>query len=57
MGARIFAWLGLIVIGGMLADAIAHPLGTSALGGVLNSTLGTAGNITQGVHTTLAPGQ
>jgi hypothetical protein len=47
----------LVIIAGMLADAIGHPAGTSALGGVLNSTLGTAGNITQGVHTTLAPGQ
>jgi hypothetical protein len=33
----------------MLADAIAHPAGTSALGSVVNGTLGTAGNIVSGV--------
>jgi uncharacterized membrane protein YeaQ/YmgE (transglycosylase-associated protein family) len=51
VGAKVFAWLSLIIIGGMLADAIAHPAGTAAVGSVFNSTLGTAGNIVGGVTT------
>ena len=51
MGAKVFAWLSLIIIGGMLADAIAHPAGTAAVGQVFNATLGTAGNIASGIST------
>lgn len=49
MGAKLIAAVSLVIIGGMLADAIAHPAGTSALGSVVNGTLGTAGNIVSGV--------
>jgi len=49
VGAKLVGWLSLVIIGGMLADAIAHPAGTAAVGSVLNSTLGTAGNIVTGV--------
>jgi len=33
----------------MLADALAHPAGTAAVGQVFNATLGTAGNIASGI--------
>jgi hypothetical protein len=49
LGARGFAWLSLIIIGGMLADALAHPTGGAAVGAVANNTLQTAGNIASGV--------
>lgn len=49
MGAKLVGWFSLVIIGVMLADAIAHPAGTAAVGSVLNSTLGTAGNIVTGV--------
>lgn len=49
MGAKVFAVLSLIFIGGMLADALAHPTGVAAVGAVANNTLQTAGNIASGV--------
>jgi hypothetical protein len=49
LGAKVFAVLSLIFIGGMLADALAHPTGVAAVGAVANNTLQTAGNIASGV--------
>lgn len=50
MGAKVAAIGSLFVIGLMLADALTHPAGTSALGQTVSSVLSIGGNQLIGVQ-------
>jgi hypothetical protein len=52
MGAKFAAIATMVVIGLMLADALTHPAGTSALGQSASSLLSIGGNQLIGVQAT-----